>query len=437
MYNNPHTAKESRTLSTVDKPYILVVDDEPAIRELIQDILQDEGYQVTTAADGNTARACLALRLPQLVLLDIWMPDIDGISLLREFKQQQPGLPIVMMSGHGTIESAVEATRLGASDFIEKPLSTAKLIRGVETAIANQLKLISSKKHQAQEPVGKSSEAALLRKQAQRVAKYNMPILLIGEPGSGKRCYARYLHSLGSFSGGKFIELSPESFPVDSLRFAALADHNCLYLNNLSKLDDKAQALLLHMLENGKVNQSQLIFAGQETLEDVVTNGTFSETLLYKLNSITLFIPKLSNHIEDIPELIHYFVDQHTTQNQLPYRHFSVAAQNRLRNYSWPGNILELKNIIQRLLLLGENDEINEADVDQALMPTKESQKNNDTINYQLPLREAREQFERIYLLYKLQQTAGNVGKAAKLAGMERTHLYRKLRSLDIDAKQT
>ena len=424
-------------MSTLDKPYILVVDDEPAIRELIQDILQDEGYQVTTAADGNTARACLTLRLPQLVLLDIWMPDIDGISLLREFKQQEPGLPVVMMSGHGTIESAVEATRLGASDFIEKPLSTAKLIRGVETAIANQLKLVSSKKHLAQEPIGKSPEATLLRKQAQRVAKYNMPILLIGESGTGKRCFARYLHSLGSFSEGKFIELSPESFPVDSLRFAALADHNCLYLNNLSKLDGKAQALLLHMLENGKVNQSQLIFAGQETLEDAVTNGTFSETLLYKLNSITLFIPSLSGHIEDIPELIHHFVDQHTTQNQLPYRHFSVAAQNRLRNYSWPGNILELKNIIQRLMLLGDNDEINEADVDQALTPSKESQKNSNTINYQLPLREAREQFERIYLLYKLQQTAGNVGKAAKLAGMERTHLYRKLRSLDIDAKQT
>ena len=424
-------------MSTLDKPYILVVDDEPAIRELIQDILQDEGYQVTTAADGNTARACLTLRMPQLVLLDIWMPDIDGISLLREFKQQEPGLPIVMMSGHGTIESAVEATRLGASDFIEKPLSTAKLLHGVETAIANQLMLVSSKKHLAQEPVGKSPEAALLRKQAQRVAKYNMPILLIGESGTGKRCYARYLHSLGSFSKGKFIELSPDSFPIDSLKLAALADHNCLYLNNLSKLDSKAQALLLHMLENGKVNQSQLIFAGQETLEDAVTNGTFSETLLYKLNSITLFIRRLSDHIEDVPELIHHFVDQHTTQNQLPYRHFSVAAQNRLRNYTWPGNILELKNVIQRLLLLAESEEITEADVDQALIPSNESQKNSNTINYQLPLREAREQFERIYLLYKLQQTAGNVGKAAKLAEMERTHLYRKLRSLNIDTKQT
>lgn len=424
-------------MSTKDKPAILVVDDEPAIRELVQDILQDEGYHVTTAANGETARACLAQHLPQLVLLDIWMPDIDGITLLREFKQQEPNLAVVMMSGHGTIESAVEATRLGASDFIEKPLSTAKLLRGVETALANQLKLTASKQYQAQEPVGKSPETTLLRKQAQRVAKHNMPILLIGEAGTGKRCFAHYLHSLGSFSGGKFIELSPESFPVDSLKLSSLADHNCLYLNNVSQLDDKAQSLLLHMLESGKINQSQLIFASQVTLEEAVTHGTFNETLLYKLNSITLFLPKLSDHIEDIPALVHHFVNQHTTENQLPYRHFSVAAQNRLRHYPWPGNIAELKNVIQRLLLLGESDEISEADVELALIPTKESQKTSSSINYELPLREAREQFERIYLLYKLQQTAGNVGKAAKLAEMERTHLYRKLRSLDIDAKKT
>ncbi len=424
-------------MSTQEKPYILVIDDEPAIRELIQDILQDEGHQVTTAGSGDAARACIAQRLPQLVLLDIWMPDIDGITLLREFKQQEPDINVVMMSGHGTIESAIEATRLGASDFIEKPLSTSKLLRGVDNAISKQLKLATPQKHQNYEPVGKSTETVLLRKQAQRVAKHNMPILFIGESGTGKRCFANYLHSLSTVSEGKFIELSPESFPVDSLKLAALAQHNCLYLHNVAQLSDKSQTLLLHMLENNKLDQSQLIFANNGRLEEAVTNGLFNETLFYKINSITFFIPKLADHIEDIPDLIHHFVDQHTTENQLPYRHFSVAAQNRLRNYPWPGNVLELKNIIQRLLLLGDDDEINEADIEQALRPSEESQKANNTINYELPLREAREQFERIYLLYKLQQTAGNVGKAAKLAGMERTHLYRKLRSLDIDAKQT
>lgn len=424
-------------MSTQDKPYILVVDDEPAIRELLQDILQDEGYQVSIAKDGETARAQLSERTPQLILLDIWMPDIDGISLLREFKRQEPNLPIVMMSGHGTIETAVEATRLGASDFIEKPLSTAKLLRGVETALAKQLKLSNSRQLHVLEPIGKSPETTLLRKQAQRVAKHTMPILLIGEVGTGKRCFAHYLHSLGSFSAGKFIELSADSFPTDSHKLSTLADSHCLYLSDVSKLDKKAQALLLHLLENNKLNHCQLIFANGQNLEKHVTNGLFDEALFYKINSISLHIPKLSDHVEDIPELIHHFVDQYTIENQLPYRHFTVSAQNRLRNYPWPGNVIELKNVIQRLLVLGESDDIEEADIELALTPSREEQKASNSINYELPLREAREQFERIYLLYKLQQTAGNVGKAAKLAGMERTHLYRKLRSLDIATKQT
>ncbi len=424
-------------MSTQDKPYILVVDDEPAIRELIQDILEDEGYHVTTAENGDSARQCLAHKLPQLILLDIWMPDIDGISLLREFKRQEPNLAVVMMSGHGTIESAVEATRLGAGDFIEKPLSTAKLLRSVETAIANQQKLAASKQQRTKEPVGKSAETVLLRKQAQRVAKHEMPILLLGESGTGKRCFAHYLHSLGPYSESKFIELTAESFPLDSLKLLSLTENNCVYISKIGQLNEKAQALLLHMLENDRLNQCQLIFSNHQNLDKSVVNGLFNETLFYKINSITLTLPKLTDHIEDIPELVHHFVDQYTSENQLPYRHFTVAAQNRLRNYPWPGNVVELQNIIQRLLVLSENEEIDEGDIDKALIPSKQDQKNSNTINYELPLREAREQFERIYLLYKLQQTAGNVGKAAKLAGMERTHLYRKLRSLDIDAKQS
>lgn len=423
-------------MSQNDKPYVLVVDDEPTIRELIQDILEDEGYRIATAADGHSAREFIAEQSPQLVLLDIWMPDVDGITLLREFKQKDPHLTVIMMSGHGTIETAVEATRLGAIDFIEKPLSTAKLLRGVEVALENQKKQAATKQFHFQEPVGKSAQAELLRKQAHRVAKHAMPILLIGEGGTGKHCYAHYLHSLGAHSEGKFIELTAESFPTDSLKLKALAEGNCLYINNVTKLNEKAQTLLLHMLENNKLKQCQLIFSDSRPLEESVESNNFSEALLYQINSITLLIPPLREHIDDIPELVHHFVDQQTIEQQLPYRHFTVAAQNRLRNYPWPGNVLELKNIVQRLLLLSDNDEIDDADIDQALQPSKEEQSSSTSINYDLPLREAREQFERIYLLYKLQQTEGNVGKAAKLAGMERTHLYRKLRSLDIDSKQ-
>ncbi|MBE0439039.1 MAG: sigma-54-dependent Fis family transcriptional regulator [Gammaproteobacteria bacterium] len=417
--------------------HILIVDDEPDIRDLIKDILGDEGYQVSTASDGMTARTAVNQHRPNLILLDIWMPDVDGISLLREFMDYDSQSTIVMMSGHGTIETAVEATRLGAADFIEKPLSTAKLLRGVEVALENKAKQIAKHQFEVQEPVGKSQQITLLREQAARVAKHNMPILLIGEGGTGKHCFAHYLHSLGPYSKGKFIELTDETFPLDSQKLISLANNCCVFLNDISLLSDKAQALLSHMLETKKLENCQLIFSTQHSLEQAVSNNSFQEALLYQINSISLVIPPLREHIEDIPELVHHFVDQHTTQAQLPYRHFTVAAQNRLRNYTWPGNVLELKNIVQRLLLLSEDNEIDDADIDLTLQSANQDANDDNAINYDLPLREAREQFERIYLLHKLEHTDGNVGKAAKLAGMERTHLYRKLRSLGIDTKQT
>ena len=422
---------------SADKPLILVVDDEPDIRELIKDILEDENYQVNVAANGEQARAEFEQQLPDLVLLDIWMPDIDGITLLKEFKQQNKAVTIVMMSGHGTIETAVEATRLGAADFIEKPLSMAKLLRGVEMALENRAKQVAIQRELSQVPVGKSSQMKLLREQIERIAGHDMPVLLVGEGGVGKHCFAHYQHSLGPFAGGKFIELSPESFPLDSLKIKSLAESNCLYINDLALLSDEAQALLLHLLESKQLEQCQLICATQFSLQKAVDNGDFLDSLLYQINSITLVIPPLKDHIEDIPELVHHFVDLQTTQAGLPYRRFTVAAQNRLRNHEWPGNVLELKNVVQRLLVLGEGDDIDVDEVDNALEIEAEAKAEGDeTINFDLPLREAREQFERLYLLRKLQETDGNVGKAAKLAGMERTHLYRKLRSLGIDTKQ-
>jgi DNA-binding NtrC family response regulator len=422
---------------SADKPLILVVDDEPDIRELIKDILEDENYQVNIAANGEEAQAEFNRQLPDLVLLDIWMPDIDGISLLKEFKQQNKAVTIVMMSGHGTIETAVEATRLGAIDFIEKPLSMAKLLRGVEMALENRAKQAAIQRELSQVPVGKSSQITLLREQIERIARHDMPILLVGEPGSGKHCFAHYLHSLSEVANGKFIELSPESFPLDSLKIKSLAKGNCLYINDLALLSDEAQALLLHLLESKQLNQGQLICATQYSLQKAVDNDDFLDSLLYQLNSISLLVPPLREHIEDVPELVHHFVDLQTTQAGLPYRRFTVAAQNRLRNHDWPGNVLELKNVIQRLLVLGDGDDIDIDAIEQALVREAEvSAEGDDNINFDLPLREAREQFERLYLLRKLQETDGNVGKVAKLAGMERTHLYRKLRSLGIDTKQ-
>jgi DNA-binding NtrC family response regulator len=420
-----------------DKPLILVVDDEPDIRELIKDILEDEHYRVSIAGNGSEARSAFDELQPDLVLLDIWMPDVDGISLLKEFKEINKSATIVMMSGHGTIETAVEATRLGAIDFIEKPLSMAKLLRGVEMALENRAKQVAIQREHSQLPVGKSHQMHLLRENVERIAKHDVPILLTGENGVGKHCFAHYIHSLGPYNQGKFIEVSPESFPLDSLKFKALAEHNCLYIFDLAQLSDEAQALLLHLLESNQLGDTQLICGSQYALQKAVDNNEFNENLLYQLNSLTLTIPPLRDHIEDIPELVHHFVDLQSTQAGLPYRRFTVPAQNRLRNYDWPGNIQELKNVIQRLLVLGEGDDIDVDQIEEALASVATNNtEGEERINYALPLREAREQFERLYLLQKLQETDGNVGKAAKLAGMERTHLYRKLRSLGIDTKQ-
>ncbi len=422
---------------STEKPLILVVDDEPDIRELIKDILEDEAYRVVTASNGEEARQTFTQKQPQLILLDIWMPDIDGISLLKEFKQQNSNVTIVMMSGHGTIETAVEATRSGASDFIEKPLSMAKLLRAVELAIENRAKQSAQRHEIALEPVGKSAKMTQLREQAERVASHEMPILLIGENGTGKHCFAYYLHRLGQYSNGKFIEFNPESFPLDSHKLIALAQNNTIFISDVAQLNDNAQALLQYLLESDRLKQCQLICSTQQHLEKVIARGDFNESLFYQLNTITLQIPSLREHIEDIPELVHFFVDQQTTQADLPYRRFTVAAQNRLRNYAWPGNVQELKNVIQRLLVLGDSDDIDVDDVETALQAEQQPPADDVSgINFDQPLREAREEFERIYLLQKLQETDGNVGKAAKLAGMERTHLYRKLRALGIDSKQ-
>jgi len=414
-----------------DSPiHILIIDDEPDIRELVKDILEDEGLRCTLAGDGQQARDCLAKQRPDLIFLDIWMPDVDGITLLRELKKQDNSLTIVMMSGHGTIETAVEATRLGALDFIEKPLSTAKLLHAVETALAQQQPASNTIK--IDPPIGKSPEVELLREQAQRVAKHDMPILLLGENGVGKHHFAQYLHSIGTYPQGQFLEVSPESFPSEVQKFVSLAKGNCLFINDLALLSTDAQTLLLYLLENDKLTEGQLICGTERSLEAEINQGHFQENLYFQLNSITLLLPPLRDHCEDIPELVQYFVDKQTSEKELPYRHFSVAAQNRLRNHPWPGNILELENLIQRLLVLGHDEEIDAPEIDDALEPLPEAEASHDFIDYRLPLRESREQFERNYLLHKLGETDGNVGRAAKLAGMERTHLYRKLRTLGI-----
>ncbi len=450
-------------------PYILVVDDEPEIRHLVQEILEDEGYEVSVAENAEQARQARRLRRPDLVLLDIWMPDVDGISLLKEWSDENGlDMPVIIMSGHATVETAVEATRLGAYDFIEKPLSLAKLLLTVENTLhTDKLRKenidLRRYSHHRIEPVGKSALIHQLRESVARFAKHESGVLLSGEPGSGKRLFARYLHELSSRREAPFIEISIASFAGEDaneelfgserngqVRFGRLEQANggTLFLEDIAEMDASIQARLYSALQNRRFHRVngqdavrtdvRVVAATHHDLESQVNKGSFRQDLFYKLNELPLYIPPLREHCEDVPELLAFYADFFATRENLPYRSFTVAAQNYLRNYPWPGNVRELTNLVQRLLIVGNGDEIDREEVEVALGAASPHPAGIPAYqpDFDLPLREARERFERAYLEYQLRKMGGNVGRVARIAGIERTHLYRKLRTLGIDHKE-
>ncbi len=449
-------------------PYILVVDDEPDIRNLVQEILEDEDYEVATAENGETARTALRSRRPDLILLDIWMPDLDGITLLKEWAEDD-GLPcpVIMMSGHGTVETAVEATRLGAYDFLEKPLSLAKLLLTVERALEAeklQRENIGLRRRSAPvvEPSGKSPVMQRLREQIKRIAQHDTWVLITGEPGSGRETFARYLHSQSGRRERPFVDLGVSAIAKGNsarelfgseengrIHYGGLeqASGGTLFLDEVADMDLEAQAQLLGALDTGSFLRLggsdpvkidvRIIAATLRNLDDEVQAERFREDLFYHLNVVPLHIPPLREHHEDVPELLAYYVDWFATHEKLPYRHFSVAAQNFLRNHAWHGNVRELKNLVQRVLILGAGEEIGQDEIETALgaAPAAVAPTLNIPVSFDQPLRQAREQFEKAYLEFQLNKHAGNVSKMAKEVGMERTHLYRKLRSLGVEIK--
>jgi two-component system nitrogen regulation response regulator NtrX len=450
-------------------PHILVVDDEPDIRALVQEILEDEGFLVAIAENGESARHALRDRRPDLILLDIWMPDLDGISLLKEWSEDE-GLPcpVIMMSGHGTVETAVEATRLGAYDFLEKPLSMAKLLLTVERALeADKLQKenVGLRRRTAlvHEPVGRSAAMQRLREQVKRIAQHDTWVLITGEAGSGRETFARYLHAQSARRERPFVDLGVSGIARnnaarelfgsengDHVHYGGLeqAAGGTLLLDEVADMDLEVQGQLLGALDTGSFLrvggtepvhiEVRIVAATQRNLEEEVRAGRFREDLFYHLNVVPLHLPALREHNEDVPELLAYYVDYFATHEKLPYRRFSVGAQNFLRNYSWPGNVRELKNLVQRVLILGAGDEITQNEVESALgaPPAVPTQSLGGLVSFDQPLREAREQFEKAYLDYQLEKHVGNVSKMAKEAGMERTHLYRKLRTLGIEIKE-
>ena len=368
-----------------------------------------------------------------------------------------------MMSGHGTVETAVEATRLGAFDFVEKPLSLAKLLRTVERALdagrrhRQAGKLLGSP---LAVPIGKSRLMQQLRAELQQMAANPSPVLLVGEPGSGREAFARYLHEHGPRAGAPFVPLIASSLrdadaesrlfgrePADGPVVAGVleeAANGTLFIHELEDLPPGVQRLLVGVFESGQFTRlggaepvsvrARLLASAQPGVEQRAGTEALRRDLLAHVNVLLMRVPPLREYAEDVPELLRHQVDRLVDTDALPYRRFSVAAQNRLRNYPWPDNVRELRHLVHRLLIHGGAEEIRLEEIERELAvqaPPNEPLVKQDLLA--LPLREAREQFERAYLQQQLLLCNGKVGQLAKRVGMERTHLYRKLRSLGVD----
>ena len=448
-----------------ERTKILVVDDEPEIRRLVGEILEDEGYQITTAENAAEARSLKESIIPQLILLDIWMPDTDGITLLKEWVGENTlNCPVIMMSGHGSVESAVEATKLGAYDFLEKPLSMAKLLLIVARALeaSNLQKENAGLKQQLVtdiEPMGKSASVARTKDQIKRLAQHDARVLFIGEAGVGKELYARYLHNNSNRREGPFIDvavgsIAPENAAVEFFGketggkiypgLLERAHRGTLFLSEIAGMDQETQLRLLSALASSSFLRVgggeavrvdvRVLASTRVDLAEEVRSGQFRHDLYYLLNEVAITIPPLRDHTEDIPSLLNFYVDYFVTHDKLPFRKFSMAAQNFLRNYSWRGNVRELKNLVQRLMILGVGEDIELEEVKSALGAGLSDAVPSVSIPdfYNLPLKDARDQFEKAYLEYHYERSGGSVAKLSAAVGIERTHLYRKLHSLNI-----
>jgi DNA-binding NtrC family response regulator len=373
---------------------------------------------------------------------------------------------VVIMSGHGTLETAVEATRLGAFDFVQKPLSLAKLLATVRKALESRphdkASEVAGPLEPTTEPLGHSRVMQLLRNNAKQAANSISPVMITGESGSGRTTLARYIHHLSPATGELVMLDHSQASGDGACRYLFGSEHNgaateglldrasggVLFIPKLHKLPAQTLDLLDNALEaNGYTPQGgtvqrhlncRIICSATDNLEQMVQDGKIPGPLYFRLNVLPLKVPALRDRPEDIPELIRYFSDWFPNKENLPYRSFSVFVQNRMRNHSWPGNVRELRNLVQRLLILGGESEVSVQEIEDCLSQSAASIDVTDAGReslFELPLREAREQFERDYLVYQLKKAGGSVGKLSESVGMERTHLYRKLRLLGIDPK--
>jgi DNA-binding NtrC family response regulator len=403
---------------------ILVVDDEVGIRELLSEILADEGHQVLLAESAGQAKLLRERGRPDLVLLDIWMPDTDGISLLKEWAAGgQLNMPVVMMSGHGTIETAVEATRIGALDYLEKPIALQRLLATVKRALRHQaaapreLSLVS---------LGRSTALAEVRRRLAQLAQSAAPLMLRGERGSQPELFARLLAAPGMpfVSGGDVLaEVSSESL--------TRAAGGILFAGDLSRLGRVEQKNLEFLLARAERHKVRVISFSPFDPRTLAERHDFDPELASRLAELVVKLPALREFSEDVPEIARLMLTQLIEARACPPRRLSVAALNALRNHPWPGNLAELESAVKNLALGALDEEIGLADVERVLAASSAPPPLPE-IGLNRPYREAREAFERIYFEHLLAAENGSMSRVAERSGLERTHLYRKLKALGL-----
>jgi DNA-binding NtrC family response regulator len=407
---------------------VLVVDDEIGIRELLSEILSDEGYQVRLAENAAAARAYRSQTRPDLVLLDIWMPDTDGITLLKEWASA--GLltmPVVMMSGHGTIDTAVEATRIGAYDFLEKPIALQKLLATVGRALKHGGEQAQSALSLAS--LGRAPLVAELKQRLERVINLRTPLLLTGEPGCGLELAARFIHPRNTPWVAPENPAALADAPLDLL---AQAREGTLYLRevaDLSRVEQKGLLLACSKLERYNV---RLVSGAARDLAELAAHGAFDSRLYSVMAATAIRVPSLREHREDVPDIANLTLSRMVEARETPPRQFTTAALNALRNYDWPGNLLQLESVVRTLALTCPTEQISQEEVARALPQSAARPGAAHDLPFDQPLRNARDAFERVYFEYHIAREGGNISRVAESVGLERTHLYRKLKQLGI-----
>ena len=448
-------------------PSILLVDDEPSILRALSGLLSDEGFEVKTASNGYEALKFIDAESPDLVLLDIWMPGIDGIETLKEIKKDNPFIQVVIITGHGTIETAIKATKLGAFDFIEKPLSIEKVIVAINNALnfrrlEEENRYLRKKTIEKHSITGNSPPITALKKHIAIAAPTNSWILITGENGSGKELVARTIHQLSPRADQPLIDVNCAAIPEELFESELfghekgafteattkkrgkfeLAGNGTIFLDEIGDMSLRTQGKFLRVLQDLRFQRIgggrtlsvnvRVIAASNKDLKKEIEKGNFRNDLYYRLNVIPIEVPPLRNRFEDIPPLVETFLDEFAKQNRSQRKKITQASLELLCKYSWPGNVRELKNLMERLAIMVEGEIIDDSDIPPPYNPdagweTETIENKIFSIDY---LKEAKKEFEKEFILRKLLENQNNITKTAKSIGVGRSYLHKKIKML-------